>query len=190
MTNWPGLIDRDRAADLLDDAAVLVPHRRRLGDRLDAAIGPQVGPAHAGGRDPDDGIGRLDDLRVIALLETHVARPVENRYFHSLSPFACQPSEVNTIERLHVLNLSCPLRPGLGLLLRGLNYSPVLFSRASGYRAPSILIFEAALSISRRSSKVSSIAAAPIFSSRRESFVVPGIGTIHGFCARSQASAI
>ena len=31
---------------------------------------------------------------------------------------------------------------------------------------------------------------APMFSSRRCSFVVPGIGTIHGFCARSQASAI
>ena len=28
-----------------------------------------------------------------------------------------------------------------------------------------------------------------MFSSRRWSFVVPGIGTIHGFCARSQASA-
>ena len=34
------------------------------------------------------------------------------------------------------------------------------------------------------------MATAPMFSSRRSSFVVPGIGTIHGFCARSQASAI
>ena len=32
--------------------------------------------------------------------------------------------------------------------------------------------------------------AAPMFSSRRCSLVVPGIGTIHGFCASSQASAI
>src|SRR5437588_8388321 len=31
---------------------------------------------------------------------------------------------------------------------------------------------------------------APRFSSSRCSFVVPGIGTIHGFCASSQASAI
>ena len=44
---------------------------------------------------------------------------------------------------------------------------PVLFSSSSGYRAPSIVIFEAALSISRRSSDVSSTAAAPMFSSRR-----------------------
>ena len=34
------------------------------------------------------------------------------------------------------------------------------------------------------------MAAAPMFSSRRFSLVVPGIGTIHGFCASSQASAI
>jgi hypothetical protein len=51
-------------------------------------------------------------------------------------------------------------------------------------------MFEAALLISRRSSAVSSIATAPMFSSRRCSFVVPGIGTIHGFWASSQASAI
>jgi hypothetical protein len=37
---------------------------------------------------------------------------------------------------------------------------------------------------------VSSTAAAPRFSSRRFSFVVPGIGTIHGFWASSQARAI
>src|SRR2546427_2152762 len=49
---------------------------------------------------------------------------------------------------------------------------------------------DAALSISRRSSAVSLTATAPMFSSRRESFVVPGIGTIHGFWASSQASAI
>src|ERR1700739_4291317 len=37
---------------------------------------------------------------------------------------------------------------------------------------------------------VSSTSAAARFSSRRCSFVVPGIGTIHGFCASSHASAI
>ena len=52
------------------------------------------------------------------------------------------------------------------------------------------MILEAAVSISRRSSAVSSTAAAPMFSSRRCSFVVPGMGTIHGFWASSQASAI
>src|SRR2546421_12399860 len=44
--------------------------------------------------------------------------------------------------------------------------------------------------MSRRSSALSRIAAAALFSSRRASFVVPGIGTIHGFSASSQASAI
>jgi DNA-binding transcriptional LysR family regulator len=47
------------------------------------------------------------------------------------------------------------------------------------------VIFDAALSISRRSSEVSLNVAAPMFSSRRFSFVVPGIGTIHGFWASS-----
>src|SRR5256885_4178907 len=67
---------------------------------------------------------------------------------------------------------------------------PVICSSLSGYRAPSIFIFEEALSMSRRSSGVSSTEAAPRFSSRRCSFVVPGIGTIHGFRASSQARAI
>src|SRR5262249_1159276 len=67
---------------------------------------------------------------------------------------------------------------------------PVICSMFSGYRAPCTVIFEAALSISRRSSDVSSTETAPMFSSKRRSFVVPGIGTIHGFWARSQASAI
>ena len=41
-----------------------------------------------------------------------------------------------------------------------------------------------------RSPDVSSTPAAPMFSSSRCGFVVPGIGTIHGFCANSQAIAI
>ena len=36
---------------------------------------------------------------------------------------------------------------------------------------------------------VSSRAAPPKFSSRRETLVVPGMGTIHGFCARSHAGS-
>src|SRR6266542_747942 len=48
----------------------------------------------------------------------------------------------------------------------------------------------AALWISSRSSAVRSMSAAAMFSSTRWSFVVPGIGTIHGFCASSHASAI
>ncbi len=68
-------------------------------------------------------------------------------------------------------------------------HRPVVCSRCSGYRAPCTVIFEAALSISRRSSGVSSTAAAPMFSSRRSSLRVPGIGTIHGIWASSQAKS-
>src|ERR1035438_5747490 len=67
---------------------------------------------------------------------------------------------------------------------------PVICSSFSGYRAPCTVIFEAAFSMSRRASGVSSTETAPMFSSKRCSFVVPGIGTIHGFWASGQASAI
>ena len=51
------------------------------------------------------------------------------------------------------------------------------------------MIADALRSISAKSSAVRSIAVAPRFSSSRCSFVVPGMGTIHGFCASSHASA-
>src|SRR5207248_10199764 len=44
---------RDRTTDLRNDAAVLVPQRSRLGNRGDAAVWPQVRPAHARCRHPD-----------------------------------------------------------------------------------------------------------------------------------------
>jgi len=67
---------------------------------------------------------------------------------------------------------------------------PTSRCRCSGYRAPCTVILETARSMSRRSSVVSSMPAAAMFSSSRCSFVVPGIGTIHAFWASSQASAI
>src|SRR2546422_9924131 len=70
------------------------------------------------------------------------------------------------------------------------SHLPVICSSCSGYRSPCTVICDAARSISRRSSGVSWIETAPMFSSRRCSFGVPGIGTIHGFCASSHASAI
>src|SRR3712207_7086295 len=48
------------AADLLDGADVLMAHRGRPFDRLDAAVGPEVRAAHAGEGQSDDGVGRLD----------------------------------------------------------------------------------------------------------------------------------
>jgi hypothetical protein len=68
-------------------------------------------------------------------------------------------------------------------------HRPLIGTSHCGYRAPSTLMFEEALSMARRSSGVSSRFVAPRFSSRRCSLVVPGIGTIHGFLASSQASA-
>ena len=65
--------------------------------------------------------------------------------------------------------------------LLDLDHRPVILWRCSGYRSPSTVILEAALSTSRRSSDVSLISSEPMFSSRRDNLVVPGIGTIHGF---------
>lgn len=49
----------------------------------------------------------------------------------------------------------------------GHHYRPVIFSKRSGYRSPCTGICEAAASISRKSSGVSWIETAPMFSSRR-----------------------
>ena len=57
---------------------------------------------------------------------------------------------------------------------------PTSCCRWSGYRAPTTLILATAPAMSARSAGVRSIAAALMFSSRRCSLVVPGIGTIHG----------
>src|SRR6185503_16759197 len=62
-------------------------------------------------------------------------------------------------------------------------YRLVRRSISSGYLAPCTVICDAAASISCKSSAVSSTDAAPMFSSKRCNFVVPGIGTIDGLCA-------
>jgi hypothetical protein len=73
---------RDRAADVLDDATVLVAHRTRTGRSIQPTVGPEIGSAHARSRQADDGVGRIDDGRRGALLETHVTRTVENSSAH------------------------------------------------------------------------------------------------------------
>src|SRR5829696_4248506 len=65
----------------------------------------------------------------------------------------------------------------------------IILSELSEYRAPCTMIFEAALSMAWRSSDESSTATAPMFSSRRSGFRVPGMGTIHTFWASSKACA-
>ncbi len=63
-------------------------------------------------------------------------------------------------------------------------------SEMLGVARPWMSTWAVAPAISARSSDVSSISVAPRFSSRRLSLRVPGIGTIQGFWASSQASAI
>ena len=77
------------------------------------------------------------------------------------------------------------------LFLSGLfYYSPVNFSCSSGYLAPVISMFSMCFLMSANSSCVKVISSAPIFSCSLSTFLVPGIGTIHGFWCNSQASAI
>src|SRR5258708_1589504 len=71
-------------------------------------------------------------------------------------------------------------------LTQNATHRPLIGTSHCGYRAPSTLMFEEALSMARRSSGVSSRFAAPRFSSRRCSLVVPGIGTIHGLLAAAK----
>ena len=71
----------DRGADLLDDADVLVTHDLVV-HRLGAAVRPQVAAADAGRRQTDDGVGGLDDLRVIAGLDADVPGFVHDNLTH------------------------------------------------------------------------------------------------------------
>ncbi len=76
------------AADLLNDAAVLMPHRCRLVYGADAAIAPQVRSAHACSRDPNDGICWLGDLWFGDFLKSNVPRSVKYSSLHDLVSFA------------------------------------------------------------------------------------------------------
>ena len=78
----------DLGADLLDDADVLVAHHLVV-DRLGAAVGPQVAAADAGRGQADDRVGRLDDLRVLAVLHPHVAGSVHDNSTHRGAPLHC-----------------------------------------------------------------------------------------------------
>jgi hypothetical protein len=71
-----GLDRRDAASDLLDQAAVFVPHRGRRRNRLNPAVRPQVGPADARERQADDCVCGLDDRRVGTIFKPDVARAI------------------------------------------------------------------------------------------------------------------
>src|SRR5262249_33505625 len=73
------------ASDLLDNPAVLVTHRCRLGHLLHASVGPEVRTADARGREVDDGVCRVEDLRVGTLFEADIAGLVEDGGSHGSS---------------------------------------------------------------------------------------------------------
>jgi len=77
-----GLDRADPAAHLLDDPGVLMPHGPGAVQPLDAPIGPQVRAADAGRRQPDDGVGRLQDLWLGAVLYSDVTRGMHDGYAH------------------------------------------------------------------------------------------------------------
>ena len=98
-TNWPGLMSCTSRPTSSTMPTVLVPHRRRLRDLLDATVGPEVRAAHAGGRRFDDGVGRFDNLGIRALLEAHIAWTVQHRSLHGVSPSLdlCSPRGGNYV---------------------------------------------------------------------------------------------
>jgi hypothetical protein len=74
-----------RSSSCVDDPGVLVAHRCRPREVLDAPVGPEVRAAHAGGRDADDRIPRLDDPGFFALVDPHVAGSVHHCSTHEFS---------------------------------------------------------------------------------------------------------
>lgn len=72
----------DVVADLVDDADVLVSHAGGCGDVLDAAVGPQVGAADAGGGDADDRVGGFDDGGDVDLVDADVSGGVHDDSSH------------------------------------------------------------------------------------------------------------
>src|SRR4051812_8456787 len=74
----------DVVTNLFDDADVFVAHRHRpcVVAYTDAAVRPEVGAADTGRADPDDRVRRVDDARIVALLDAHVARAVHDRAAH------------------------------------------------------------------------------------------------------------
>lgn len=72
----------DLAADLLDDADVLVAHRVGLVHGVDTAVVPQVGAADAGGGGADDRVGGPEDLRLGNVLDTDVTGLVDDGCAH------------------------------------------------------------------------------------------------------------
>src|SRR5437588_3589677 len=74
----------DRAADLFNETAVLMPHGRGPVDRLYTSIRPQVRTADAGRGKPEHCVRWFDHLGCLAVFESNVARSVKNCSLHCL----------------------------------------------------------------------------------------------------------
>ena len=81
-TKSPGFKVADIGADLVDDADELVADRAQIVGR-EAAVVPQVRPAHAGKRDADDRVRWVLDHGVRAFADREVAWAAEDRGFHA-----------------------------------------------------------------------------------------------------------
>jgi hypothetical protein len=77
-----GLDGCHRVTDFFDDADVFVAHVKGLSDLVGAAVRPQIRPADAGGRQPDDRVGRLQDLRFLDILHSDVTGGVHHDTTH------------------------------------------------------------------------------------------------------------
>ena len=88
-TRSPTLTRFTPGPGLLDDAHVLVPeHHARL-QRRPPLVGVQVRPADVRGRDADDRVSGLLDLRIVDVLDRELERPLEHDSLHDPSPFSC-----------------------------------------------------------------------------------------------------
>src|SRR5215203_2431023 len=85
-TNSPGLIVRTSSPTSSTIPAYSWPIGGGPPELLDPAVGPEVRAAHAGGRDADDRVRRLDDPRRFALLDPNVTRGMHDRSAHVRPP--------------------------------------------------------------------------------------------------------
>lgn len=71
--------------DLLDDADILVTHRRRAIHIFETAVGPQVGATDAGGGDANDRVCGLDDDGLVDLVDPDVSGGMHDDGAHRLT---------------------------------------------------------------------------------------------------------
>src|SRR6516225_4553428 len=76
----------DAAADVFNDAAVLVAHRGRFADGVQTAIGPEIRPADTRRRQADDRVRRFNNSWVRPIVNAHVARTVKHCTSHNSLP--------------------------------------------------------------------------------------------------------